>query len=72
MVRGEEVGAGAREGTELKISLAALAVLCQAPGELAGERLLGIGRQARSQRSGGDTAPVAVLAAPCVAREEQL
>lgn len=37
------MGAGAREGTELKISLAALTELCQAPREPAGERLLGIG-----------------------------
>lgn len=31
-VSGEEVGAGAREGTVLKISLAVLALLCQGKG----------------------------------------
>lgn len=36
-VSGEEVGAGAREGTELKISLAALALLRQAPGSRQGK-----------------------------------
>lgn len=41
--RGEEVGAGAREGTELKISLAALALLCQASREPGRKRLLEIG-----------------------------
>lgn len=65
-VRGEEVGAGAREGTELKISLAALAVLCQALRELAGERLLELGHRACSHHCHGP-----VPAAQCVAGEKE-
>lgn len=70
--RGEEVGAGAREGTELKIKLAALAELCQAPREPAGKRLLGIRHPARSHRNRRDTDPLAVPAARCGVEEKQL
>lgn len=60
---GEEVGAGAREGTELKISLAAPAALRRAPREPAGKRLMGIGHRDRSHRSRNGTALLATPAA---------
>lgn len=61
---GEEVCAGAREGTELKISLAAPAALCRGPWEPAGKRRLGIGHRDRSYGSRRGTAPLAHPAAP--------